>query len=210
MNGNNAQPLRPATVPVTPPTPAPTAPAAEPGGVTAAPPPVDLNQLLLPADWTKEQLEAEARRIYFEDLLPNPPQTPLFTWLDNLALIIRETEGAFQKIFGKTVDWSGYAHHKTGELDLERLRRAPWIRPVLEMRVKKTQIYVNNHSMAAREHTGGPSKEKKRLFITTGGLLYFISLVYIDGGLALSTAFPPDGQWLREVLNKHGTTRLGP
>lgn len=165
---------------------------------------------MLPVDWTPEQLEAEARRIYFEDLLPRPPQTPLYRWLENRRLIIRPTEGAFQKIFGKTANWSGFAHHKTGDLDPKRLRRAPWIRPVLEMRAPKTKIYVNSHSMRPREYTGRPSDERKRLFITTGGLLYFISLVYIDEGLTLSTAFEPDGEWLRQMLKKHGTTLLGP
>lgn len=91
------------------------------------------------------------------------------------------------------------------------MRRAQWIRPVLEMRVPKTRIYVNSHSMKPREHGSKARAEKKRLFIATGrGLLYFISLVYLDRGLALSTAFEPDGQWLREMLKKHGTQLLGP
>lgn len=78
------------------------------------------------------------------------------------------------------------------------------------MRAPKTKIYVNSHSMKPREHGARPPQEKKRLFITTCGLLYFISLVYIEEGLTLSTAFEPDGQWLRQMLNKHGTTLLGP
>ena len=92
-----------------------------------------------------------------------------------------------------------------------RLRRVRWIRPVLELRVPKTKIYVNSHSMKPREHGPRAHVEKKRLFITTGtGLLYFISLVYIEHGLALGTAFEPDGRWLREMLKKHGTVQLSP
>ena len=44
--------------------------------------PVDLKSLLLPDDWTDEQIEAEARRIYFEDLVPNPPVIPACSWLE--------------------------------------------------------------------------------------------------------------------------------
>lgn len=173
--------------------------------------PVDLQTLLLPADWPLEQLEAEARRVYFQDLVPNPPQTPEFPWLEKRTLIIAGTEGGFQKVFGKSVGWTGYSHRKTGELAVERLRRVQWIRPVLEMRVPKTKIYVNSHSMKPRENGPRARVEKKRLFITTStGLLYFISLVYIEHGLALGTAFEPDGQWLREMLKKHGTMQLSP
>jgi hypothetical protein len=170
---------------------------------------VDLNALLLPADWTLEQFEAEARRIYFEDLAVNPPITPNFPWLEKRTLIIAGTEGGFRKIFGKTTGWSQYQHQKTGELDPERLRRAPWIRPVLEMRAPKTRIYVNNHSMKPRERGPGARQEKKRIFITLGReLSYFISLVYTEHGLALGTAFKPDGEWLRKMQRE--STLLGP
>ena len=50
--------------------------------------PVDLQTLLLPADWTLEQLEAETRKVYFEDLSKNPPQTPEFSWLEKRTLIV--------------------------------------------------------------------------------------------------------------------------
>jgi hypothetical protein len=59
-------------------------------------------------------LETEARRIYFENLVPNPPQTPDFGWFDRLTLIVAPTEGGFQKIFGKTVGFASYSHRKTG------------------------------------------------------------------------------------------------
>jgi hypothetical protein len=176
-----------------------------------APPPqsVDLRSLLLPEDWTLEKLEAEARRIYFEDLAMNPPVTPTFSWLESRTLIINNTEGGFQKIFGETVGWASYRHQKTGKLDRERLRRVHWLRPVLEMRVAKTKIYVNRHSMKAREFGPKAGQEKKRLFITLSKeVSYFISLVYTDVGLALGTAFPPDGEWLRKTQRK--STCLGP
>lgn len=173
----------------------PTVPAAVP-----APAPVDLKQLLLPAEWTLEQLETEARRIYFQDLAVNPPLTPEFKWLEKRTLIIAGTEGGFQKVFGKTTGWSQYHHEKTGVLDPERLRRASWIRPVLEMRVPKTKIYVNNHSMKPRQFGPKARQEKKRIFITLGKeVIFFISLVYTDHGLALGTAFPPDGEWVRKM-----------
>ena len=170
---------------------------------------MDLNQLLLPADWTLAQLEAAARKIYFEDLAPNPPQTPNLTWLDKKTLIIAGTEGGFQKVFGETEGWQQFQHQKTGELDIERLRRAPWIRPVLEMRVPKTKIYSNNHSMKPRQYGSKCKPEKKRIFITLGKeIIYFISLVHTDHGLALGTAFPPVGWWLRDMQAK--STLLGP
>jgi len=172
---------------------------------------VDLKSLLLPEDWNPDQLEAEARKVYFEDLVVNPPQTPDFKWLEKRTIIIANSQGGFQKIFGESSGWASYSHQKTGNLDVERMRRARWIRPVLEMRVPKTKIYVNNHSMKAREYGSQTRPDRKRLFVTTDtGLLYFISLVYIEHGLALSTAFEPDGQWLREMLKKHGTTMLSP
>lgn len=172
-------------------------------------PPVDLKQLLPPSDWSLAQLEAAARKIYFEDLAVNPPQTPGFSWLEKRTLIIAGTEGAFVKIFGKTTGWSQYQHQKTGELDPERLRRASWIRPVLELRAPKTRIYVNNHSMKPRERGPRTRQEKKRIFITLGKeVIYFISLVYTEHGLALGTAFPPDGEWLRKM--RASSTLLGP
>ncbi|HZR17855.1 MAG TPA: hypothetical protein VFE51_11055 [Verrucomicrobiae bacterium] len=171
--------------------------------------PVDLNALLLPADWTLEQLEEEARRIYFEDLVPSPPETPRFTWLERRTLIVPPSEGGFAKVFGLSVGWAQYQHKKTGDLDVKRLRRVRWIRPVLEMRVPKTRIYVNNHSMRAREFGPNAVSEKKRVFITLSkGLSYFISLVYTKHGLALGTAFEPDGEWLRKQIAK--STLLGP
>jgi hypothetical protein len=181
------------------PSPAPES-APKPETIPAPPPPVDLNTLLLPADWTPEQLETEARRIYFDDLAANPPVTPDFPWMEKRTLIIAGTEGGFLKIFGKTTGWSQFQHRKTGELDPERLRRAPWIRPVLEMRVAKTKIYVNSHSMKPRQFGPKAIQEKKRIFVTLDrGLSYFISLVYTEHGLALGTAFPPDGEWLRKM-----------
>ncbi len=170
---------------------------------------MELKQLLLPANWPLEQLEAEARKIYFEDLAANPPLTPECKWLEKRTLIIAGTEGGFQKVFGKTTGWSQYRHQKTGELDSERLRRAPWIRPVLEMRVPKTSIYVNNHSMKPRQFGPQARQEKKRIFITLGKeVIFFISLVYTEHGLALGTAFPPDGEWLRKM--QASSTLLGP
>ena len=161
---------------------------------------MDLNTLLLPANWTLEQLETEARRIYFADLAAYPPVRPDFPWLEKRTLIIAGTEGGFLKIFGKTTGWSQFQHQKTGELDPERLRRAPWIRPVLEMRVPKTKVYVNSHSMKPRQFGPKATQEKKRIFVTLDkGLSYFISLVYTEHGLALGTAFRPDGEWLRKM-----------
>lgn len=47
------------------------------------------------------------------------------------------------------------------------------------------------------------------MFITIGkGLSYFLSLVYTQYGLALGTAFPPDGEWLRKMQSS--STLLGP
>ena len=168
-----------------------------------------MKQLLLPADWSLEQLEAAARKIYFKDLAANPPITPEFKWLEKRTLIVAGTEGGFLKIFGKTEGWSQYQHKKTGELDPERLRRAPWVRPVLEMRAPKTKIYVNSHSMKPRQFGPMARQEKKRIFITLGKeVIFFISLVYTEHGLALGTAFPPDGEWLRKMQAE--STLLGP
>jgi hypothetical protein len=197
----------PAPEPALIPVPTPASPPPPPS------PPVDLKRMLLPAEWTLAQLEAEARKVYFGDLVPNPPQTPVFRWLDPLPLTVAGTEGGFQKVFGETTGWAQYHHYKTGKLDKERLRRARWIRPVLEMLVPKTKIYVNNHSMKPRQFGANAQIEKKRLFVTTGAeVLYLISLVYTKPapGLALATAYAPNGSDLREMLKKHGTTLLGP
>ena len=52
-------------------------------------------------------------------------------------------------------------------------------------------------------------QEKKRIFITLGKeVIFFISLVYTEHGLALGTAFPPDGEWLRKMQAE--STWLGP
>jgi hypothetical protein len=171
----------------------------------------DLLNLILPSSWPRGQLEAEARRIYFQDLVANPPQTPNHRCMESRRFIITNTEGAFKKIFGESEGWASYHHRKTGDLDPERLRRAPWIRPILELQVPKTKIYANNHSMGPREFGPKACSEKKRLFITTGKeVLYFISLKFIPDSLVLTTAFAPDGEWLRKTLRAHGTTFLGP
>jgi len=213
MNGHvNPEPQQRVPEPAQPATEQPRIPqeAAEvavPQPVQQAP--VDLNALLLPDDWTAAQLEAEARKIYFEDLAVSPPQTPAFHWLENRTLIIAPTEGGFRKVFGLSVGWAQYEHRKTGDLDVKRLRRVKWVRPVLEMRAPKTKIYVNNHSMKPRERGIGLPNEKKRVFITLGkGISYFISLVYTKHGLALGTAFEPDGEWLRKQIAH--STLLGP
>ena len=174
--------------------------------------PVDLNSIILPAKMSLEELEKEARRVYFEELVPNPPklyEAPAMRAFQNLPLEITNSEGAFKHLFGESEGWSSYHHSKTGRLDKERLRRVNWIRPVLETRVKKLAIYVNNHSMKPREY-GTPSKpEKKRLYIVTQtGLLYFASLKYLNTSMVLTTAYEPDGKWLRETLKKHGTSLL--
>jgi len=164
------------------------------------PPPVDLNSLLLPTNWSPDQLAAEARRVYFQELVTNPPRLAVFPWLGGLPLEVTNTEG-----------WVSYHHQRTGELDPERLRRVNWIRPVLEMRAAKTKIYVNSHSMKPREFGPKARAERKRLYIVTqSSLLYFISLKYLEKSLVLTTAFPPTGRWLREMQQKHGTTLLGP
>ena len=214
MSENNPAPApEPAPQPAA--IPAPPAPAAVAAAAPAAvPTPVNLKTLLLPDNWTMAQLEAEARKVYFEDLVPNPPQSPIYRWLETLPLTIANTEGGFQKVFGETTGWAQYHHNKTGALDKERLRRVKWIRPVLEMRAPKTKIYVSNHSMKPRQFGPKAKKERKRLFVTTGvEVLYLISLVYIDDDtrLALATAYAPtDGGRFRDMLKQHGTTLLGP
>jgi hypothetical protein len=174
--------------------------------------PIDLKSLVLPEDWTPDRIEAEARRIYFDDLVPLPPVVPACLWLETKAIIVAPTEGGFRKIFGETEGWAGYSHSKTGQLSIARMRRAPWIKPVLELRVPKTKVYVNQHTLGPREFRPGVKPKKNRIFVTTGiDLLYFISLVHVDDKtLALATAFEPDGQWLRETLKKSGTSLLGP
>jgi hypothetical protein len=172
---------------------------------------VDLPGLLLPADWSLKEMEKEARRVYFEELVPNPPALAVVRGMDNLPLEVTGSEGSFRHLFGKSEGWASYHHSKTGELDVERMRRVHWIRPVLEMRAKGTRIYVNNHSMKPREYGTRDSAEKKRLYIVTQtGLIYFISLKYLEKSLVLTTAFEPDGRWARETVKKRGTTLLFP
>jgi hypothetical protein len=92
---------------------------------------------------------------------------------------------------------------------MERLRRAAWIRPVLEMQAPKTLIYVNYHSMKPRERDPRARQEKKRFFVTKyPGVLFFVSLKYLEHDMVLTTAFPPDGEWLRKTLRE--STLLGP
>jgi hypothetical protein len=174
--------------------------------------PVDLLSLWPPEDWTDDQIEAEARRIYFDDLVPNPPVIPAVAWLQPTTITVANSEGGFQKIFGESAGWAGYSHHKTGRLSVARMQCAAWIRPVLELRVPKTKVYVNHHSLKPREFVPGQKPKKNRIFVTTGkNLLYFISLVYVDETtLALATAYEPDGEWLRKTLKKDGTSLLGP
>ena len=172
---------------------------------------VDLHDLLLPEEWSLEELEKETRRVYFEELVPNPPTIAILRGIDNLPLQITNSEEAFQKIFGKTEGWTSYHHHKTGELDPERMCCVRWIRPVLEMKAKGTVIYVNNHSMKPREYGSRGNVEKKRLYIVTQtGLMYFISLKYLEKSLVMTTAYEPDGRWVREMIKKHGTVRIYP
>jgi hypothetical protein len=143
----------------------------------------------------------------------HPPQTPELRWLETLPLTVAGTENGFKKVFGETTGWAQYRHNPTGKLDKERMRRVRWIRPVLEMLVPKTKIYVNNHSMGPRQFGPKAQVDKKRLFVTTAlDVLYLISLVYTKPapGLALATAYASNGSDLREMLKKHGTTLLGP
>jgi len=203
----------PAAAPATEPAPAPAAAPAPAQTPVWPPPPFDLQQLLFPQDWTLEQLEAEARRVYFDDLVAHPPQTPAFHWLEPLPLTIANTENGFKKVFHETTGWAQYHHTPTGRLDKERLRRVRWIRPILEMRVPRTRIYVNNHSMRSRQYGPRAEVERKRVFVTTApGILFLISLVYMKTapGLALATAYSPSPKDLREMEKRHGTAFLGP
>lgn len=174
--------------------------------------PVDLNSIILPEDMPLVELEKEARRVYFEELVPNPPklyEAGTMSGFQSLPLEITNSEGAFKKIFGESEGWASYHHSKTGQLDPARLRRVYWIRPVLETRVKKLAIYVNNHSMKPREYGARTKPEKKRLYVVTQTeLLYFASLKYLESSMVLTTAFEPEGRWLRETLKKHGTSLL--
>jgi len=178
--------------------------------------PVDLTSLLLPAEWTLEELENEARRVYFQDLVPNPPKLAVLRGISDLPVVVTNTEGAFKHFFGESEGWASYHHQKTGRLDSERLRRVQWIRPVLEMRVKGIKIYVNNHSMKPRGYGRDEEIERKRIYVVTQkGLIYFASLKYLNIGkdsehLVLTTAYEPDGGWLRDMLKKHGTICLFP
>jgi hypothetical protein len=172
---------------------------------------VELEELLLPAEWEPDAVEKEARRIYFEELVKNPPTLPGIKGMQNLPLEITNSEGAFRHIFGESKGWTSYQHSKTGALDLQRMRRIHWIRAVLELQAKGIKIYVNNHSMKPREYGYRSSVEKKRLYIVTqSGLLYFISLKYLAKSLVLTTALEPEGRWIREMVKRHGTTLLWP
>jgi hypothetical protein len=172
---------------------------------------VDLNCLLLPPDWSVEQLEKEARRVYFEELVPHPPTLPSIRGIETFSLEITNSDGSFRHLFGLSKGWASYRHSKTGDLDRERMRRVNWVRPVLEMKAAGTKIYVNQHAMKPREFGPRANIEKKRLYVVTQpGLQYFISLKYLAKSLVLTTAFEPDGRWLREMLKKHGTTLLFP
>jgi hypothetical protein len=172
---------------------------------------VDLHKLLLPAEWKQDAVEQEARRIYFDELVPNPPALPCIKGLENLPLEITNSEGAFKHIFGESKGWASYSHSKTGALDVERMRRVRWIRAVLELEAKGTKIYVNYHSMNPREHGDRVADEKKRIYVVTQtGLLYFISLKYLPNSFVLTSAFEPEGRWVREMVKKHGTTLLWP
>ncbi len=172
---------------------------------------VELQQLLLPAEGQQDAIEREARRIYFEELVPSPPRLPDMKGLENLPLEITNSEGAFRHIFGQSKGWTSYCHSKTGDLDVERMRRIRWIRAVLELQAKGTRIYANYHSMKPREASNRPSEEKKRIYVVTQtGLLYFISLKYLPKSFVLTSAFEPEGRWVREMLKKHGTTMLWP
>lgn len=171
---------------------------------------MDLEPLLLPSHLTDEQLEAEARRIYFDDLAVNPPVIPDVQWLNKLHVHVNPVEGAL-KLFAETTGWTEYSHRRTGRLCPKRMRRAAWIRPVLELKVPKTKIYSNNHAMGPREFVPGQKPKKNRVFITTNCGLYFISLVWLsDTSLVLATAFEPDGQWVRQMQKRDGTVLLGP
>lgn len=174
-----------------------------------SPPPFDLNAALLPADMSGAALEDEARKIYFDDLVPNPPQTPAFAWLSQHVTTIANSEGGFRKIFGLS-EKSGSGYHKTTGLCRDRMRHVHWLRPIIEMRAPKTKVYVNNHTMG---EWGDKRPPRKRLFVTTGvGFEYLISQVYLeDGSLALSTAFPvKDFKWLRNTLKDRNTILMGP
>jgi hypothetical protein len=172
---------------------------------------IDLHELLLPADWQQNAIEQEARRIYFEELVPKPPILPEIKGMENLPLEITNSEGAFRHIFGESKGWTSYCHSKTGALDSERMRRIHWIRAVLELKAKGIKIYVNYHSMKPREHGDRVSDEKKRIYVVTQtGLLYFISLKYLPKSFVLTSAFTPEGRWVREMQKKHGTTLLWP
>jgi hypothetical protein len=63
---------------------------------------VDLNSLLLPPDWSLEQLETQARRVYFEELVPNPPVLAIIRGIENRPLEITNNESAFQHLFGES------------------------------------------------------------------------------------------------------------
>lgn len=172
---------------------------------------VNLPDLLLSPNLTDQQLEAETRRIYFGELVPNPPVLPKISGMDHWSIEVTNSEGAFKHLFGESEGWTCYRHAKTGRLDRERMLRIKWIRAVLELQAKGTRIYVNNHSMGMREHGPRAPVEKKRFYIVTQtGILYFVGLKYLPNSLVLTTAFTPDGRWARETVKRHGTTLLWP
>jgi len=77
------------------------------------------------------------------------------------------------------------------------------------MQAPRTLIYVNFHSMQPREYRPRAQREKKRFFVTKyPGVLFFVSLKYLEHGMVLTTAFPPDREWLRKTLRE--STLLGP
>ena len=76
------------------------------------------------------------------------------------------------------------------------------------MRAEKQAGDFRLSGLAAPTH-GTAARRQKRILVMLGkGLSYFISLVYTEHGLALGTAFLPDGEWLRKM--QASSTLLGP
>jgi hypothetical protein len=105
-------------------------------------------------------------------------------------------------------------HSVTGELKWGKVSRAKLAgyqaavdfiaaRPDVHFRcivVDKSKADSDKYFKNDRQFGPKATQEKKRIFVTLDkGLSYFISLVYTEHGLALGTAFPPDGQWLRKM-----------